>query len=59
MAKLFASETAVRVANEAVQVHGGYGFINQGLSRGEVLSRRQAMHHRGRRRRLPKVTHFC
>jgi alkylation response protein AidB-like acyl-CoA dehydrogenase len=27
MAKLFASETAVRVANEAVQVFGGYGFI--------------------------------
>ncbi len=27
MAKLFASETAVRVANEALQVHGGYGFI--------------------------------
>jgi hypothetical protein len=27
MAKLFASETAVRVSNEAVQVHGGYGFI--------------------------------
>ena len=27
MAKLFASETAVRVADEAVQVHGGYGFI--------------------------------
>ncbi len=27
MAKLFASEVAVRVANEAVQVHGGYGFI--------------------------------
>ena len=26
MAKLFASETAVRVANEALQVHGGYGF---------------------------------
>ncbi len=26
MAKLFSSETAVRVANEAVQVHGGYGF---------------------------------
>jgi alkylation response protein AidB-like acyl-CoA dehydrogenase len=26
MAKLFASEVAVRVANEAVQVHGGYGF---------------------------------
>ena len=27
MAKLFAGEMAVRVANEAVQVHGGYGFI--------------------------------
>ena len=26
MAKLFASETCVRVANEAVQIHGGYGF---------------------------------
>jgi alkylation response protein AidB-like acyl-CoA dehydrogenase len=27
MAKLFASEVAVRVAGEAVQIHGGYGFI--------------------------------
>ena len=27
MAKLFASEAAVRVANECVQIHGGYGFI--------------------------------
>jgi alkylation response protein AidB-like acyl-CoA dehydrogenase len=27
IAKLFASETAVRAANEAVQIHGGYGFI--------------------------------
>lgn len=26
MAKLFASEAAVRIANEAVQIHGGYGF---------------------------------
>lgn len=26
MAKLFASEVCVRVANEAVQIHGGYGF---------------------------------
>ncbi len=26
MAKLFAAEVAVRVANEAVQIHGGYGF---------------------------------
>jgi hypothetical protein len=27
MAKLFASEAAVRIANEAVQIYGGYGFI--------------------------------
>jgi alkylation response protein AidB-like acyl-CoA dehydrogenase len=27
MAKLFASETAVRVCDEAVQIHGGYGFL--------------------------------
>ena len=26
MAKLYAGEVAVRVANEAVQIHGGYGF---------------------------------
>ena len=29
MAKLFASEVAVRVANECVQVHGGYGFMSE------------------------------
>jgi alkylation response protein AidB-like acyl-CoA dehydrogenase len=27
MAKLFASEAAVRIADQAVQIHGGYGFI--------------------------------
>ncbi len=27
MAKLFASEAAVWMANDAVQIHGGYGFI--------------------------------
>jgi hypothetical protein len=27
MAKLFASETAVRVAEDCVQIHGGYGFV--------------------------------
>jgi alkylation response protein AidB-like acyl-CoA dehydrogenase len=26
-AKLFASEVAVKVANEAVQIHGGYGYM--------------------------------
>jgi butyryl-CoA dehydrogenase len=29
MAKLFASETAMRVATDAVQIHGGYGFIKE------------------------------
>jgi alkylation response protein AidB-like acyl-CoA dehydrogenase len=27
MAKLFASEAAVEIANECLQIHGGYGFI--------------------------------
>jgi alkylation response protein AidB-like acyl-CoA dehydrogenase len=27
MAKLFASEVAVKICNEAVQLFGGYGFI--------------------------------
>jgi alkylation response protein AidB-like acyl-CoA dehydrogenase len=27
MAKLYASEVAVRVAEESVQIHGGYGFV--------------------------------
>ena len=27
MAKLFASEVAVRAAEDAVQIHGGYGFV--------------------------------
>jgi alkylation response protein AidB-like acyl-CoA dehydrogenase len=27
MAKLFASETAVSVADKSVQIHGGYGYI--------------------------------
>ena len=27
MAKLFASEAAVRICDESVQIHGGYGFI--------------------------------
>jgi alkylation response protein AidB-like acyl-CoA dehydrogenase len=27
MAKLYASEVAVRVAEDAVQIHGGYGFV--------------------------------
>src|SRR5262249_36053458 len=29
MAKLYSGEVAVRVANECVQIHGGYGFIKE------------------------------
>jgi len=29
IAKLFASETANRAANQAVQIHGGYGFMDE------------------------------
>ncbi|MDG5819306.1 acyl-CoA dehydrogenase family protein [Natronococcus sp. A-GB7] len=30
MAKYFASETAMHVTNEAVQIHGGYGYVTEG-----------------------------
>ncbi|WP_254768709.1 acyl-CoA dehydrogenase family protein [Salinilacihabitans rarus] len=30
MAKYFASEAAMHVTNEAVQVHGGYGYVTEG-----------------------------
>jgi alkylation response protein AidB-like acyl-CoA dehydrogenase len=29
MAKYFASESAVDVTNEAVQIHGGYGYVSE------------------------------
>ena len=29
MAKLFASETATRVAHKAIQIHGGYGYSTE------------------------------
>jgi alkylation response protein AidB-like acyl-CoA dehydrogenase len=29
MAKLFASEMAVEVALEAIQIHGGYGYVKE------------------------------
>ena len=29
MAKLFASETAMRVTTQAVQLHGGYGYTRE------------------------------
>jgi alkylation response protein AidB-like acyl-CoA dehydrogenase len=29
MAKVFASEVAMKTATEAVQIHGGYGFVKE------------------------------
>ena len=29
MAKVFASETAMKTTTEAVQIHGGYGFVKE------------------------------
>jgi alkylation response protein AidB-like acyl-CoA dehydrogenase len=29
MAKLFASDTAMRVSTDAVQIHGGYGYMRE------------------------------
>jgi alkylation response protein AidB-like acyl-CoA dehydrogenase len=29
MAKYYASEIATRATNEAIQIHGGYGFIKE------------------------------
>ena len=29
MAKLFASETAMKICTEAIQIHGGYGYIKE------------------------------
>ena len=29
MAKLYASEVSVRVANEAIQIYGGYGYVKE------------------------------
>ncbi len=29
MAKLYAAESAMEIATEAVQIHGGYGFVKE------------------------------
>ena len=29
MAKLYAAETAMKVTTEAVQIHGGYGYVKE------------------------------
>jgi hypothetical protein len=44
-----------RVANECVQIHGGYGFIKDYPA--ESLSGRQTLHYRRRHQRNSKVGH--
>ena len=45
MAKLYASEMACRVADEAVQIHGGYGYIKD-YPVEKFYRDVQALHHR-------------
>ena len=52
MAKLFASEAAVEVALEAVQIHGGYGYIKE-YPVERYLRDSQARHHRRGHERGP------
>ena len=55
IAKLYASEVAVSSAREAVQVHGGYGFVED--FRGPLLPRRQGARDRGGHQRDPARAH--
>ena len=43
VAKLYASEVAVRAAEECVQIHGGYGFVKDYPAE-KYLPRREALH---------------
>ena len=43
MAKLFASEISVNVCEEAIQIHGGYGYTK--IIRRKILARFEALHH--------------
>ena len=52
MAKLFASETALEVATEAMRIHGGYGYTKDVGDRA-VLPRRPADDHRRGHERDP------
>jgi alkylation response protein AidB-like acyl-CoA dehydrogenase len=47
MAKVFASETAVRVCNEAVQIHGGYGYIRDFAAERHLRDARVTMIYEG------------
>jgi alkylation response protein AidB-like acyl-CoA dehydrogenase len=47
MAKLFASEAAVRICNEAVQIHGGYGYIREFAAERHLRDARVTMIYEG------------
>jgi alkylation response protein AidB-like acyl-CoA dehydrogenase len=47
MAKLFASEAAVRVCNEAVQIHGGYGYTREYAAERHLRDARVTMIYEG------------
>jgi len=47
MAKVFASESAVRVCNEAVQIHGGYGYTREFAAERHLRDARVTMIYEG------------
>ncbi len=47
MSKLFASEMAVRVCNEAVQIHGGYGYVREFAAERHLRDARVTMIYEG------------
>ncbi|HTQ46223.1 MAG TPA: acyl-CoA dehydrogenase family protein [Polyangiaceae bacterium] len=47
MAKVFASESAVRICNEAVQIHGGYGYIREFAAERHLRDARVTMIYEG------------
>ena len=47
MSKVFASEMAVRVTNEAVQIHGGYGYVREYAAERHLRDARVTMIYEG------------
>ena len=56
MAKLFASETAVRAADDCVQIHGGYGFVKDYPAE-KYFRDVKLLHHRRGHERDPAARH--
>ena len=56
MAKLYASEIAVKAADDCVQIHGGYGFVKDYPAE-KYFPRRQAHDHRRRHERDSAARH--